>query len=96
MTAGLGLRWALTGPIMTNVLAGGGDFRHFLDHLGPALQACSEDMHAHEFKFEPESIDGLDTSVQEWVSKVDLEALEKKRNEFIIGLIKDKTDASIE
>ncbi|PYH95901.1 hypothetical protein BO71DRAFT_428583 [Aspergillus ellipticus CBS 707.79] len=28
ITSGLGLRWALLGPIMTNTLGGGGDFGH--------------------------------------------------------------------
>src|SRR5450755_1608600 len=51
VVTGLGLRWALTGPLMTNILGGGGGgptgFRHLLEHLGPAITAWTKDMNAH-------------------------------------------------
>ena len=95
MTAGLGLRWALTGPIMTNVLGGGGDFRHMIDHLGPAMKSWIDDMRDHEFDFGPEKVDVLKGNVQEWTSKVNPKEVEKKRDDFLVNLIKDKSDASL-
>ncbi|KAJ6000983.1 hypothetical protein N7481_001392 [Penicillium waksmanii] len=95
VTSGIGLRWAFTGPIMTNVLGGGGDFRHLLEHLGPASRAWTEDMRNHEFDFNSESLDALNGSVQEWVSKVDVETEERKRDNSMLALIKDKSNDSV-
>lgn len=47
VTSSLGLRWALTGPLLTNVLGGGGGkdgFRKFMRHIGPAFVDCKRDM----------------------------------------------------
>ncbi|KAL4903310.1 hypothetical protein BDW74DRAFT_54229 [Aspergillus multicolor] len=89
MTSGLGLRWALTGPLMTNTLGGGGDFGHFMDHLGPALKSWIYDMEAHRFDFEEkESVDKVKESVNGWVKGVNLEDVERRRDEGLVKLVK--------
>ncbi|KAJ5512605.1 Dehydrogenase multihelical [Penicillium fimorum] len=94
VTSGLGLRWALTGPIMTNTLGGGGDFNHFMDHLGPALKAWLDDMHRHEFDVDSRDVDVLKERVDEWTSQVNLKEVEKSRDKLLVSLIKSKTEGS--
>lgn len=92
MTSGIGLRWAFTGPIMTNVLGGGGNFRHMVEHLGPASKVWTDDMHKHEFdSSDPKSVNELSNNVEEWVSNIDLETLEKKRDRSMLGLVQEKS-----
>ncbi|CAI7673464.1 unnamed protein product [Penicillium manginii] len=93
MTSGLGLRWAFSGPVMTNSLGGGGDFGHFMDHLGPALKSWLDDMQKHQFDMgsmtEKETLKG---KVDEWVSHVDIEKTEKDRDTFLTGLISARSE----
>jgi 3-hydroxypropionate dehydrogenase (NADP+) len=43
--AGMGLRWAITGPFLTYHLGGGEDgLEYFIDHLGPAFSAWWKSM----------------------------------------------------
>ncbi|TVY68921.1 L-carnitine dehydrogenase [Lachnellula suecica] len=59
VAAGLGLRWALTGPFMTNILGGGGgktSFKKLLEHLAPAAQGWTKDMNEHSFDYSEESL----------------------------------------
>lgn len=47
VTTSLGLRWALTGPLLTNALGGGGGsegFSKFMKHIGPAFVECKRDI----------------------------------------------------
>ncbi|KAJ5597651.1 hypothetical protein N7537_007735 [Penicillium hordei] len=92
VTSGLGLRWALTGPIMTNTLGGGGDFNHFMDHLGPALKTWLDDMHQHEFDLDSQDV--LKERVNEWISHVNLKEIEESRDKFLVGLISSKSECS--
>lgn len=93
MTSGLGLRWAFSGPIMTNVLGGGGDFGHFMDHLGPALKCWLDDMQQHQFDMgSPIEKENIKDKVNEWVSNVDLEKTAKDRDAFLTGLISSRSD----
>ncbi|KAL4811900.1 hypothetical protein BDW67DRAFT_189213 [Aspergillus spinulosporus] len=95
MTSGLGLRWAVTGPIMTNTLGGGGDFGHFMDHLGSALNYWLGDMHKHRFDFESrEKTDVLKERVSGWVSNLDLSDLERRRDEVLAELVAIRRRAS--
>lgn len=94
MTSGLGLRWALTGPIVTNALGGGGNFRHFVDHIGSAFASWEGDMNRHKFDWSREKIDTLDGSVKDWIGTVDLKKVAKERDERLIGLIKDRAERS--
>ncbi|KAI9924199.1 hypothetical protein ASPWEDRAFT_136896 [Aspergillus wentii DTO 134E9] len=94
VTSGLGLRWALTGPIMTNTLGGGGDFNHFMSHLGPALKTWLDDMHRHEFDMDSQHVDVLKERVNEWTSQVNLKEVEERRDDRLVGLIKSQKDFS--
>ncbi|KAL4955335.1 3-hydroxyacyl-CoA dehydrogenase [Aspergillus filifer] len=90
MTSGLGLRWALTGPIMTNALGGGGNFGHFLDHLGPALKGWLDDMQRHRFEFGERERDALKGRVNGWVETVDLKGIERERDAFLKEIVRKK------
>ncbi|KAL4806301.1 3-hydroxyacyl-CoA dehydrogenase [Aspergillus unguis] len=91
MTSGLGLRWALSGPIITNTLGGGGSFAHFVDHLGPALKTWLDDMEQHKFELDSkEKTEALKENVNEWVSQVDLQKAERERDEFLGELVRKK------
>ncbi|KAF4771995.1 hypothetical protein HAV15_011137 [Penicillium sp. str.  len=94
VTSGLGLRWALTGPIMTNTLGGGGYFNHFMNHLGPALKTWLDDMHQHEFDIDSRDADVLEDKVKDWISRVNLKEIEERRDELLVGLIRSKTERS--
>lgn len=83
MTAGPGLRWAINGPLITNALGGGGDFRHFMDHLGPAVKAWKDDMDKNAFN--SDNKEELVKSVEEYVEKANLDAMQKQRDEFILS-----------
>ncbi|MCJ1417196.1 hypothetical protein MMC32_003536 [Xylographa parallela] len=96
VTSGLGLRWALTGPLMTNVLGGGGGatgFKHLLEHLGPGVQAWTKDMNEHAFQWTPENIESLEASVGDWLKTTDVTAVESERDDVIISLMKLKDNA---
>ena len=79
---------------MTNTLGGGGDFNHFMDHLGPALKTWLADMHEHKFDLDSQDVDVLKERVNEWISHVDLKEVEESRNELLVGLIKSKSKSS--
>lgn len=93
MTSGLGLRWAFSGPIMTNLLGGGGDFGHFMDHLGPALKSWLDDMNQHQFNMDSTTEkENLKEKVNQLVSHVDIEKTEKNRDTFLTGLISVRSE----
>jgi 3-hydroxyacyl-CoA dehydrogenase len=97
VTTGVGLRWALTGPFMTNVLGGGGGkdgFRHLVSHLGPAAQNWTKDMNDHAFIFNDANIQKLDESVQKMLAEGDVKKIEEQRDEALIDIIKRKQDAT--
>ncbi|PYI00274.1 hypothetical protein BO78DRAFT_402167, partial [Aspergillus sclerotiicarbonarius CBS 121057] len=95
ITSGLGLRWALTGPIMTNTLGGGGDFGHFMEHLGPALKSWLDDMQEHRFDMgSREKVDELKDAVNGWVEKVDLKKVEADRDVLLADLVGRKGGCS--
>ena len=93
VTSGLGLRWAFSGPIMTNVLGGGGDFGYFMDHLGPALKTWLDDMQQNQFKMDPseKQTETLKDNVNQWVANVDLDRVERDRDAFLAGFIKARS-----
>lgn len=93
MTSGLGLRWALNGPLMTNTLGGGASFAHFIDHLGPALKSWLDDMEAHKFDWgSKNTVEGLKDTVNAWVSQVDLKAVAGRRDVLLADLVRKKLD----
>lgn len=80
---------------MTNTLGGGGDFDHFMDHLGPALKIWLDDMHRHQFKLDSqEEVGIIKEKVKEWLSHVNLKEIEKNRDEFLSGLVRSKLETS--
>lgn len=73
---------------MTNTLGGGGDFGHFMDHLGPALKTWLDDMHQHPFEISStKETNALREKVNEWVSGVDIEKTERDRDAFLANFI---------
>lgn len=95
VTTGVGLRWAFTGPFMTNVLGGGGGkggFRHLLEHLGPAAQGWTKDMRDHPFVEDENGLKKLDSSVQEMLAANEPTKIENQRDEALIDVIKRKRD----
>jgi len=96
VTTDLGLRWALTGPFMTNVLGGGGGkegFRHLLEHLGPAVEVWEADMEKHKFTYTKENMETLNKDVSSWIEHVDLTEMEKERDDVLLDLLQLKQNA---
>ncbi|KAL1857807.1 hypothetical protein Plec18167_001791 [Paecilomyces lecythidis] len=94
ITSGPGLRWSVTGPFMTNILAGGGSFRHLLEHIGTAGKVWSEDMRNHAFDLNPETISVLDANVQESIGNIDMVSLQKDRDQILLELMALKSKTS--
>ncbi|EXK23356.1 hypothetical protein FOMG_19864 [Fusarium oxysporum f. sp. melonis 26406] len=91
MTTSLGPRWAVTGPLVSNALGGGGGvdgFRHLIEHLGPASEKWLEDIRAHSFKSNHENINLLIASVREELEKEDSAALEARRDRLLVELFR--------
>lgn len=93
MSEGLGPRWALIGPFMTNVLGGGGDkagFVRILTHLLPAAKVWVDDMKEYAFDFGQDSIKILDGSVQQMLKKYDMEEFQKENARRLVEILKVK------
>ncbi|GKU11816.1 unnamed protein product, partial [Fusarium langsethiae] len=66
VTQGPGLRWALTGPIATNALGGGGGpdgFAQRFERLGPAIRGWEDDIFKNRFDWSEERVKTLQESV---------------------------------
>lgn len=97
MTASLGPRYALVGPLMSNALGGGGGavgFKHMLHHLGPAMQGWLKDMDENKIAWDEATLDVIDQSVQEQLRQFDIGKVEEQRDELTIRLLKEKKAAS--
>jgi len=81
----------MTGPFVTNILAGGGNFRHLLEHIGNAAKVWTEDMRTHAFDLNPDTISALDAKVRESIEGIDVEVLENNRDEVLLDLIELKS-----
>lgn len=93
MTTSLGPRWALVGPYMSLVSAGGGGrggFRHMMEHIGPAAQTWLEDMAKQNLPFDEDLIAKMDKSVQKELDEFDPTVVEKQRDEALVKLVKLK------
>ncbi|KAG4256687.1 3-hydroxyacyl-CoA dehydrogenase [Fusarium proliferatum] len=93
MTSSLGPRWAVTGPLMSNAMGGGGGsdgFRHLLEHLGPASQQWLEHIKANSFQWDTESLDKLTDSVGEELQGANVKELEKERDRLLVEILKLK------
>ncbi|KAI5240007.1 putative hydroxyacyl-CoA dehydrogenase [Aureobasidium subglaciale] len=97
VSSGPGLRWALTGPIATNALGGGGGIEGFdnrLDRLGPAIKSWEEDMLKHRFDWSPESLDELKRQARISLQSVNWSNMVAERNDVLLDLLKTKASAS--
>lgn len=83
---GAGLRWAQMGPFLTFHLAGGDQgMRHMLEQFGPALKLPWTKLEAPELtdELKEKVINGCETHAGDQT----VEALEQKRNEFLVKLL---------
>lgn len=95
ITNSLGPRYALTGPFMSNAMGGGGGadgFKHFVEHLGPAMQTWLDDMREHTFKLDKESLDSLSASVVKELEGKDVQALEAERDRLLVEIMRLKSE----
>lgn len=98
MTTSIRPRWALIGPFMTNVTAGGGGmggFRHTVGHLVPAMEGWLQDMNAHQVEYNDATFAKLEDSVQKELEEFDSKVVEQQRDELLVRLLKDKRGASM-
>lgn len=97
VSTGPGLRWALTGPYTTNVLAGGNDpdaFGHFMSHLGPAVSGWKKDMDENKFSFEETETQQLTEKVKPFVEQNDFENVRRDMGDGLIDLLEMKSTKS--
>ncbi|KAE8322324.1 hypothetical protein BDV39DRAFT_209886 [Aspergillus sergii] len=97
VTQGPGLRWALTGPIATNALGGGGGpdgFVRRIERLGPSIRAWEEDMLKHKFDWSEERLSSLQDSVEEWLGATDWTKLVEDRDSLLVQLLAAKGNKS--
>ncbi|KXT03688.1 hypothetical protein AC578_5180 [Pseudocercospora eumusae] len=95
MSTGPGLRWALAGPYATNILAGGASddpFKHFIDHLGPAVHAWKKDMDEHKFEFQEGEVKQLSEDVRHFQQKLAREGVRSDMGNGLIELLDMKKD----
>ncbi|MGD9538634.1 MAG: 3-hydroxyacyl-CoA dehydrogenase NAD-binding domain-containing protein [Alphaproteobacteria bacterium] len=83
---GPGLRWAMMGPNLTFHLAGGeGGFRHFLEHLAPAVEAWWQDLGTPTLT--PELKQRLAAGVEAEAGNRSIEELARLRDERLLQLL---------
>lgn len=94
VTSGPGLRWAVTGPIVTNALGGGGGpdgFVNRIERLGPSIQGWENDMLKHRFDWSDESVARLKNEARKWLDDVDWTQLTSERDRVLIQLLAAKS-----
>ncbi|KAL8389038.1 hypothetical protein RB595_008838 [Gaeumannomyces hyphopodioides] len=94
VTEGPGLRWALTGPIATNALGGGGGpagFTQRLERLGPAIRAWEDDILKHRFDWSDERLSALQQSVEKSLGATDWRNLVEERDAVLAILLAAKS-----
>lgn len=96
VTSGPGLRWAVTGPIVTNALGGGGGpdgFVNRIERLGPAIQSWEDDMLKHRFDWSEENVAKMRNEARKWLDKVDWTQLASERDRMLIQLLSAKSQS---
>lgn len=91
---GPGLRWALTGPIATNALGGGGGpggFKQRIERLGPAIRSWEDDILKNRFDWSVERLAALNDSVEEGLKDVDWKNLVEERDLVLLKLLSAKS-----
>ncbi|KAK5045072.1 hypothetical protein LTR84_010220 [Exophiala bonariae] len=94
VTSGPGLRWAVTGPIVTNALGGGGGADGFstrLERLGPAIRGWEDDMHKHRFDWSEEMLSVLKADVAEYLATVEWTQLTRQRDSVLLQVLRSKS-----
>jgi 3-hydroxyacyl-CoA dehydrogenase len=94
VTSGPGLRWALTGPIITNALGGGGGAEGFdnrIFRLGQAIRGWEEDMMLHRFDWNTECLSSLQKQVKIYLQRVDWTKTMSEREAVLIKLLAAKS-----
>ncbi|EXJ83633.1 3-hydroxyacyl-CoA dehydrogenase [Capronia coronata CBS 617.96] len=93
VTSGPGLRWGVTGPIVTNALGGGGGadgFNTRLERLGPAIRGWEKDMLEHRFDWSEERLSLLKAEVGNYLTAVNWSELTRQRDSVLLQLLKSK------
>lgn len=93
VTAGPGLRWALTGPIITNALGGEGGTEGFdnrIDRLGPAIRGWEEDILLHRFDWNADSLSSLQKHTKAYLQTVDWGKTISERESVLLKLLAAK------
>lgn len=98
VTQGPGLRWALTGPITTNSLGGGGGsdgFAQRIERLGPSIRAWGDDILKHRFDWSEKDLSALQNSVKKGLEATNWSNLVEERDAVLVQLlaVKRKTTA---
>lgn len=97
MSTGPGLRWALVGPHMTNIMGGGGgkdSFAHFVSHLSPAVKSWKQDMDEKSFSFDKEDLDVVSGEVNRWVEHKDLNRVKQEMDDALLSVLEVKSKTS--
>jgi 3-hydroxyacyl-CoA dehydrogenase len=98
VTSGPGLRWGLSGPIVTNALGGGGGpagFTSRLERLAPAIRGWEDDMMEHRFDWSEESVASLKAEAAKWLDSVDWLNVTDKRDSVLLQLLAAKSKSSM-
>ncbi|KAF5711919.1 3-hydroxyacyl dehydrogenase [Fusarium mundagurra] len=93
VTSGPGLRWALTGPIATNALGGGGGpegFSQRMERLGPAIRGWEDDILKHRFDWSEQRMSALQESVDKSLGAVYWDKLVEERDVVLLQLLAAK------
>jgi 3-hydroxyacyl-CoA dehydrogenase len=92
MNAGLGLRWAFMGPVVTCTLGGGvGGMNHYLEHLGPMIQSVCETLSTWTALPEPVKEKAKQQSRELSLIKTkSYDELVKWRDQNLIGVLKER------
>lgn len=96
VTSGPGLRWAMTGPLVTNALGGGGGpdgFVNRIERLGPAIQSWEDDMLKHRFDWSEENVAKMKNEARKWLDTVDWTQLASERDRLLIQLLAAKSES---
>ncbi|EKJ71686.1 hypothetical protein FPSE_08132 [Fusarium pseudograminearum CS3096] len=94
VTQGPGLRWALTGPIATNALGGGGGlcgFAQRFERLEPAIRGWEDDILRNRFDWSEDRVKILQNSVDESLADVDWKNLVDERDLVLLEILAAKS-----
>ena len=97
VTSGPGLRWGVTGPIVTNALGGGGGADGFttrLERLGPSIRGWEDDMNKHRFDWSEERLSLLRASVEEYLAEVEWTELTRQRDSVLLQVLRTKSQTA--